>query len=163
MSICATEIVRSPLLDDHPAIRALGVIALVAHLAYGLVQTLASMIGGNEIQANLMVVRRPHVGDVLSLSLGCLVVFKDPSRAWLALSLGLANRRTRALVAVIARADHAVSSARDNDTIIMAWMLTKESGYMDLLGKIAATGGGLTSRSAEWASKTLREQYPQWV
>lgn len=106
--------------------------------------------------------RRPRSRVVVAFALVLALGAMEPSCAWMVLNLGLARRQTRGLVEVIGRADRGEVTLSDNDTLGVAWLVTKEGGYMDLLDKIAASGSGWGARSAAWAIASLRRQYPQW-
>ena len=62
------------------------------------------------------------------------------------------------LIDAINRCKCGKGSPKDNDIVIFAWMLTKNTDYFQNLETNA-----LTELSAKWAANSLREQYPQWV
>lgn len=62
------------------------------------------------------------------------------------------------LIDALDRCKRGEGSAEDNDTVIFAWMLTKNLDYFRALETNAQT-----ELSAGWAASSLREQYPQWT
>ena len=56
------------------------------------------------------------------------------------------------------RCKNGKGSAKDNDIVIFAWMLTKNPDYFRALETNA-----VNEPSAEWAAGSLRKQYSQWV
>lgn len=101
---------------------------------------------------------------VVMASLGS-VLYYDISKAWTILALGLFGVYSSELQMAKSQitAYPFGATPRDNDTVIAAWMVTKDAEFFDLLKKSAERSRGLTQKNAIESRDSLRKQYPRWA
>lgn len=109
-------------------------------------------------------VMRSRVPSIFAILAGaCVMIFQgDADRAAVMLRIGFTGERNRMLRDTIDRIDRGRSTPRDNDTLIMAWMMTKDFGYIRLIESVGASERGMASQTAHMAFCMLHRQYPQW-